>query len=267
MTAQGQTCAMVCPSGMEVGADTAGHCCWPTQVWSGSRQACVGIPTCPGGFQAKGENCVAQSQGSAAAPPPPPTQQAPPPPPPTVGTDAPTPVALTAAPVALVPVEVDGVMVPPGHHLERKMRKGLLIPGITLLGAGWLVSLLVAIGGGVYTVFQPSNTCWGFAASVAWVPLVGAPIAIGGQSNPSLRTDGGKQCMADNLYPIGLVLAVFDTILQWTGLTLMVLGIAVKTTEVVPDQVAASPPSQPELFLSLGSRGSPLGLTVGLRGW
>lgn len=48
-----------CPKGQLVGPDTHGHCCWPAQAWSQSRNACVGVPQCGSGFQASGENCVA----------------------------------------------------------------------------------------------------------------------------------------------------------------------------------------------------------------
>ncbi len=47
----------VCPAGQLVSDDTANHCCWPRQVWSKSRQTCVGIPTCPEGFEAAKETC------------------------------------------------------------------------------------------------------------------------------------------------------------------------------------------------------------------
>lgn len=38
-----------CPEGQMISADTDGRCCWPTQVWNGSR--CVGMPgSCPEGY-------------------------------------------------------------------------------------------------------------------------------------------------------------------------------------------------------------------------
>lgn len=51
-----------CPPGQKVGADTAGHCCWPEQAWSNARQICVGVPQCPAGFEVRGEACVARSE-------------------------------------------------------------------------------------------------------------------------------------------------------------------------------------------------------------
>jgi hypothetical protein len=39
-----------CPPGQIKTADTAGHCCWPAQVWVPSENRCVGQPQCPTGF-------------------------------------------------------------------------------------------------------------------------------------------------------------------------------------------------------------------------
>ena len=48
-----------CPTGKTVGPDTAGHCCWPGQVFSMSRNLCVGMPqSCPDGTHAVAEACV-----------------------------------------------------------------------------------------------------------------------------------------------------------------------------------------------------------------
>jgi hypothetical protein len=47
-----------CPGGKEVSADTAGHCCWPGQVWG--QGSCVGVPTsCPSNLilNANGQSC------------------------------------------------------------------------------------------------------------------------------------------------------------------------------------------------------------------
>jgi hypothetical protein len=51
--------AGACPTGQTVGPDTATHCCWPGQVFSMSRNVCVGVPqSCPAGTHAVGEACV-----------------------------------------------------------------------------------------------------------------------------------------------------------------------------------------------------------------
>lgn len=50
--------AAPCPEGQERTADTAGHCCWPEQLWSRRKKACAGIPSCPVGLRAAGTSCV-----------------------------------------------------------------------------------------------------------------------------------------------------------------------------------------------------------------
>src|SRR6185369_12615531 len=164
-------------------------------------------------------------------------------------------LAPTAVPEGVL---VDGLRVPPGHHVQKQVRKGLLIPGVVLLGAGWLASVLVSIGSGIYVAFKPSNTCWAFASSVAWIPLVGAPIAIGGQTNPSLRSDGGKHCVDEQpWFEVGTAVAVVDTIMQFGGLAMMILGLTLRTSEVVPDEPAVSARDHfPELYVNVGAPGT-----------
>src|SRR5438552_2376298 len=53
--------ARPCPDGQSVNPDTAGNCCWPGQAWSKTRAVCVGVPTCPNGFEAAGESCAAKT--------------------------------------------------------------------------------------------------------------------------------------------------------------------------------------------------------------
>ncbi len=60
-----------CPDGQTVTADTRGHCCFPEQVWSTIRSACVGAPRCPAGFEAHGESCAVAEPYEMLAPPPP----------------------------------------------------------------------------------------------------------------------------------------------------------------------------------------------------
>ena len=49
-----------CPPGQARTADTSGHCCWPEQAWSSTKQRCIGNPRCPAGTKAsRDEQCVA----------------------------------------------------------------------------------------------------------------------------------------------------------------------------------------------------------------
>jgi hypothetical protein len=58
---------IACPAGMSVTPDTLGHCCWPGQVWSAPRLACVGVPTCPPQLHVEGEACLAKAAGQPSA--------------------------------------------------------------------------------------------------------------------------------------------------------------------------------------------------------
>ena len=45
-----------CSAGQEITVDTAGHCCWPGQVWV--QGACIGVPTrCPYGYTPTADSC------------------------------------------------------------------------------------------------------------------------------------------------------------------------------------------------------------------
>lgn len=120
--ARGETC----PPGQVKNEDTRDHCCWPNQVWSGKRQACVGIPLCPAPLAVDGETCKGATpppaetakpqavQAQPVAPLQPAAQPAPspqpgahepaavPPPPPPVQ-PAPPPVLLQPAPQGAPP--------------------------------------------------------------------------------------------------------------------------------------------------------------------
>jgi hypothetical protein len=255
---------------MEVSADTAGRCCWPGQVWSNTRQSCIGIPQCPTGLAPQGEACVTARAAPAPSPPAAAAAAAAQP------ADAPT-----AAPVEngapLAAREVDGILVPPGHHLEKRMRLGLLIPGIAMAGVGWLLGIGVSIGGAIWTAVNPGDTCIGHVAATAWIPLLGPIIAIAGLDNPALtsvdrRPGGGYYgCKEgpDNagLYAGGVAVAVVVSILQWGGAAMTVLGIVLKRSLVVEDQVVGARELAPHWYVAVGAPGSPLGITVGLKGW
>ena len=167
--------------------------------------------------------------------------------------------------------EIDGVLVPPGHHVEKRARLGLVIPGVALLGVGWFLAIGTAIGGAIYVIAEPLNTCVGFASQVAWIPLVGPMIALAGQSTPGLTADNGRtSCLAvdgGSWYAGGAAIAIVDTVLQWAGLTMFIIGLAAKRTVVVEDVQIGAGNRSPEWYVSLGAPGSPLGLSFGLKGW
>lgn len=51
-----------CMDGQVRNIDTNGYCCWPSQAWNIGRNQCVGLPSCPKGFQlnAVAQTCEAQ---------------------------------------------------------------------------------------------------------------------------------------------------------------------------------------------------------------
>jgi formylglycine-generating enzyme required for sulfatase activity len=58
---------ITCPAGRAVDPDTAGHCCWPQQAWSLTREACVGTPRCPADRSVSGSDCACRA-GMAESP-------------------------------------------------------------------------------------------------------------------------------------------------------------------------------------------------------
>jgi hypothetical protein len=283
LMSKGEDCSIVCVGGREVGPDTAGHCCWPGQAWSASRSSCVGIPRCPSGLELEGETCAAPQPKPAPVPVAAPAAAPAPAQPaaaPVVAQPAPAP---SDAPVAvkngtpLAAREIDGVMVPAGHHVEKRARLGLLIPGIALWGVGWLAAIGVSIGAAAYVAYEPTNTCWGFAAATAWIPLAGPAIAIAGQDNPTLTSDSRrpdgtlKGCREGGpertWYAVGLAIAIVDTIFQGAGFILTIIGAGAKRTVVVEDEAIGHRGLKLEWYVGLGAPGSPMGLTLGVKGW
>lgn len=55
----GESCFEVppCSLGKVASTDTAGHCCWPGQTWSGAKRECSGSISCPAGFEDSGSIC------------------------------------------------------------------------------------------------------------------------------------------------------------------------------------------------------------------
>lgn len=111
----------------------------------------------------------------------------------------------------------DGDPVPPGYHVESKMRKGLAITGLALLGGFWLVSCLVA---GTVQDNSSSGSEW----TPLYIPVAGPFIAIG-----TLRSRNG-----------GTFALVLDGIAQAGGLAMGIAGLASSQTQLVRDDVGLS---------------------------
>jgi hypothetical protein len=79
----------------------------------------------------------------------------------------------------------EGEPPPPGYHVEMKSRKNLWIPGVVLLGSGYLASALSSSA----LLMSDSSSCWswdycGSSGDWGWgfVPLAG-PFVIAAQEN------------------------------------------------------------------------------------
>lgn len=47
-----------CEGGKQAAPDAPGRCCWPGQIWSASREVCVGVPRCPAGMLLRHGECA-----------------------------------------------------------------------------------------------------------------------------------------------------------------------------------------------------------------
>ena len=288
--------AAACPDGQVIGPDTQGHCCWPQQAWSPSRNVCAGIPACPPPLRAEGQTCVAScpegmavgadtegnccwpgqvwatSQRRCVGVPQCPagltasgetcvTATAPVPPPPPTPPATPPSVGPSSEPppAAVAPP-------PPKTHTERRARKGLVITGAALLGVGYIIALLADLGAAIYVAAYPDNNCLRHVSTVGWVPLVGPMWAILGQQG--LYRGTTHPCTQEPPYPIGVGLGIVDTALQVAGLSLLIVGLTVRESVEVPDEPVASTRSSGfdfEPYVRLGAPGSSLGITAGAR--
>jgi len=130
---------------------------------------------------------------------------------------------------------------PPGYKLSEKSRKGLWIPGITLLSSGYLLSAATSLGGifveGLFcfaggNCYQGREWGWGF------LPLVG----------PFIIT-------ADNDFDTGwhVTYGIFGVI-QNAGLALTIAGFTAKE-KVWRLQGSSEPSRDPQLMLGPGYAG------------
>lgn len=116
----------------------------------------------------------------------------------------PPPPQPSARPRRVVVPYEDGMEVPPGAYVRTRSRKGLWIPGVAIFAAGYFFtgaigSLAMEIGGDV--------------DQRIWVPLVGALLVT---DNSNARTA-----------------AAFSTLVQGAGLTMLIVGLAVRRRELV----------------------------------
>ncbi len=198
--------AQECADGRVSTADTQGRCCWPNQTWSDQLGRCSGPPTCPDGRTASGDDCVLAGGENVMAPQPPPpgyeTQQPPP------GYENAPPPNYQQGYGGAGYQPVYGAPQGTPHQVERP-KLGLAITGIVMFAVSYIVPTVI----GISIASEPSiSDDFYFMA----VPLAGPFIMTG---------------LLDNNWPIPFY--VIDGLLQIAGLTLMVLGLTLKSTVTV----------------------------------
>jgi hypothetical protein len=133
-------------------------------------------------------------------------------------------------------MEYDGGDIPPGYHTETRPRAALAIAGGSILGGGWIISVLAAA-----TYYSDTGShndqLWGLFIPVAgpWITL-----AATGTSN-----NGGAPIL------------ILDGVGQAAGLGFLIAGLAARKTVLVRDSAAVAAKSKgPELFI--GAQGASL---------
>jgi hypothetical protein len=126
--------------------------------------------------------------------------------------------------------EVPRLYMPPmKSHVEEKPRYGLIIAGATIFGASWLLNVSIA-----YLAQEGT-----FA-----VPVIG-PI-IWGANNLNKSQSGCGDCSIDNAGDrMAMTMLVFDSLVQATGIALLIAGAVTRKKVTVWDNVALLPTAGP----------------------
>jgi hypothetical protein len=125
--------------------------------------------------------------------------------------------------------------VPPGYRLEEKPRTGLIVAGSIVIGVPYVIGLSA-----VSTRDSNNGANW------LVVPVLGPWIALGARrtactpSNTNTTTttttaDNGVACVGDVFATMGLI---FDGLVQATGATLLIVGLAVPKKVLVRQDMA-----------------------------
>lgn len=120
----------------------------------------------------------------------------------------------------------EGDPIPPGYHVESRVRGGLIGGGLGMFGGAYLISVLVAaVGSDISSVcnsYAGSGTC----TNPLWplyLPVVGPWVTMG--------TAGGSAT--------GLVFLAIDGLLQGAGAAMTIIGIAVPKTVLVRNDLGS----------------------------
>lgn len=188
----------------------------------------------------------ARAQGAPPPPPPgfeqqqPPAQQPPPPPP--YGGGYPgyapppgyyPPPGYSVPPAALIgPKTLDyeeGDPIPPGYHVDTRIRKGLLIGGAVTFGSLYLLSAI--------TASSLRDASIADDVTPLYIPAVGPFVTIGTTSSEGL----------------GTFLLIVDGVAQSGGLLMAILGLTLQETLLVRNDIS-SRPGAPRDSASTGGR-------------
>ncbi len=234
--------AQDCSGGRVVGPETAGRCCWPGQSWSEEDARCTGAPRCPAGLAGSGDTCVpsaAPSPESGSLFEPVSPELSPPPP-----AAAPAQQALTWP---LVSSDLGHGVVNP-REVRRNAGHGLIVTGITLLAAGYVVA---GIAGGLDQAF---DSC-GYGGCDSW-PLAFVPI-VGGVLAGIVHFNGYRDSTL-----FGLGVGIPAAVVQSVGLILLIAGLVSHDEELVPAMYAGQ--ARIQILPYAGSTGAGLSMTVEL---
>jgi hypothetical protein len=139
----------------------------------------------------------------------------------------------------------EGEPIPPGYHPATRARTGLIAGGLTMFGAPYLISVLVAAGNA-----DSGN------ANALYIPVIGPFIQMG---NVPGRTDqyGFNTCDA-SCTGVADVFLVLDGVLQAAGIGLFIWGVAVPHTVLVRNDLGKVKFNPPTPFVTHNSAGMAL---------
>jgi len=147
----------------------------------------------------------------------------------------PPPVYSTFQPPAAKPLRMDPDNPPPGYHTESRARSGFVVAGAVMFGISYVLSATVAISA------QAGNDS-GYQA--LFVPVVGPFIALG-STHATVGTNDATVQVERVFGAMGLVI---DGLIQVSGASLLVVGLAVRRDVVVRDP----PPGVPSVAIGGG---------------
>lgn len=121
---------------------------------------------------------------------------------------------------------------PPGYHVEDRPRTGLVVAGAIIAGIPYFFSVVTASAAS-----QANETEW------LYVPVAGPWMTLGQRSYASCNTpDNASQSTSQSLACVGDIFAVMglitDGIMQATGATLLLVGVAAGRPTLVRDDEA-----------------------------